>query len=117
MRVWTRAHGAWQNSLNVVANNQEHIERIRMVVEQLHNCTADHATTVYVHEIFEGQTVWKGDVEAYGLIGHPKATRAYAWSEGKGDKERFFAVLAISPVKCAADAVRASIVADAKGTK
>lgn len=100
-----------------MANHQEQIERIRLLVEQLHNCAAHHATTVYVHEIFEGHTVWKGDVEAFGLIGHPKATRANAWSEGKGNKERFFAVLAIPPVKCAADAVRASIVANAKKGK
>jgi len=32
-------------------------------------------------------------------------------------KERFFAVLEIPPVKSAMDAVRASIVADAKGKK
>jgi len=34
---------------------------------------------------------------------------------GQGDKERFFAVLELSPVKSALDAVSASIVADAKG--
>jgi hypothetical protein len=43
--------------------------------------------------------------------------RAYGWSDGTGDKERLFAVLEIPPVKSATDAVRASIVADAKGKK
>jgi hypothetical protein len=46
--------------------------------------------------------------------GHPKATRAYAWSspiEGS-TKRRFFAVLHIGPIKSAVDAVRAAIVAE-----
>jgi hypothetical protein len=98
-----------------VANKQEHIERIQMTVEHLHNCRAVHLATVPVHEVFKGQTVWKGDVESFLLLGHPKAQKAYGWSEGKDDKERFFAVLEIPPVKSALDAVRASIVADAKG--
>ena len=67
-----------------------------------------------VHEVFQGQTVWKGDVEAFDIEGHPKAKKAYGWSEGTGDKERFFAVLELPPVKCALAAVRASIVADSK---
>ena len=59
----------------------------------------------------------KGDVEAFTLLGHPKAQKAHAWSEGQDDKERFFAVLELPPVKSATDAVRASIVADAGGKK
>jgi hypothetical protein len=88
-----------------------------MVVEQLHNCSAVHFSTVPVVELFEGQTVWKGNVEAFTLMGHPKTKRAYGWSEGKGGKERFFAVLEIPPLKSAQDAVKASIVADIKKAK
>ena len=46
--------------------------------------------------------------------GHPRATRAYAWSspiEGS-TKRRFFAVLHIPPVTSAVEAVRAAIVAE-----
>lgn len=100
--------------LNVVANNREHIERIQLAVEQLHHCKANHCATIPVHEVFRGQTVWKGNVEAFALAGHPKASKAYGWTEGNADKERFFAVLELPPVKSAQDAVRASIVADAK---
>jgi hypothetical protein len=100
-----------------VANNKEHLERIRMTVEHLHKCRAMHVATLPVHEVFQGQTVWKGDVEEFALSGHPKAQKAYGWSEGTGDKERFFAVLEIPPLKSAADAVRASIVADVKKRK
>jgi hypothetical protein len=101
----------------IVRNNQEKLERIQMTVEHLHHCTAIHSATVPVHEVFRGQTVWKGDVEAFLILGHRVAQKAYGWSEGHGEKERFFAVLEIPPVKSALDAVRASIVADAKKRK
>ena len=103
--------------MNGVANNQEHIEQVKLALEHLHNCGAIHCATVPVHEVFRGQTVWKGDVEEFTLEGHAKAKKAYGWSEGQGNKERFFAVLELPPVKSALDAVRASIVADAKGRK
>jgi hypothetical protein len=80
----------------------------------------DPFKTVPVHEMFRGETVWKGDVEVYDLTGHPKAKRAYAWShlDGKNDeRERFVAVLEIPPVVSAETAVRVQIVKDAKGTK
>jgi hypothetical protein len=69
-----------------------------------------------VRETFNGQTVWEGVVHVFDLAGHPKATRAYAWSspiEGS-DKRRFFAVLHIGAIKSPADAVRAAIVAEHK---
>jgi hypothetical protein len=33
-----------------------------------------------VHETFQGQTVWAGEVEVFDLVGHPKAKRCYAWA-------------------------------------
>jgi hypothetical protein len=88
-----------------------------MTVEHLHKCSTFHSATMPVHEVFRGQTVRKGDVEAFTLSGHPNAQRADGWSDGAGDKERFFAVLEIPAVKSATDSVRASIVADAEGKK
>lgn len=75
--------------------------------------------TVHVHEKAPtGETVWKGDVEAFAIAGHPKATRAYAWSEATtGTKRRFFAVLGVGPVTSAAKAVQASLLADARGRR
>jgi hypothetical protein len=84
--------------------NEQHIERVKLALEHLHNCGAIHCATVPVHEVFRGQTVWQGDVEVFDLTGHPKAKRAYGWSE-------------TPPIKSAMDAVRASIVADAKKQK
>ena len=67
-----------------------------------------------VKETFESQTVWEGVVHVFDLAGHPKATRAYAWSspiEGS-TKRRFFAVLHIPPITSPLDAVRAAIIAE-----
>jgi hypothetical protein len=58
-------------------------------------------------------------VHVYDLTGHPRATRAYAWSspiEGS-DKRRFFAVLHMGAIKSPADAVRAAIVAEHRSKK
>ncbi len=83
----------------------------------MHGAGATWRETVPVHEMFRGQTAWRGEVEVFDLTGHPKAKRAYAWShqEGKNDQgERFVAVLEIPPVDSAKTAVQASILADAK---
>jgi hypothetical protein len=69
------------------------------------------------YPVFEGQAVREGDVDAFTLMRHPKSKRAYAWSEGKGDNERFFVVLQIPPVESPLDAVRASIAAETKKAK
>jgi hypothetical protein len=87
---------------------------------QLHNCSAAWRESVPVHEVFRGQTVWKGEVEVFDLVGHPKAKRAYGWShpDGKNDQgERFVTVLELPPVTSPITAVRASIVADVKKVK
>jgi hypothetical protein len=103
-----------------VENKQDYIARLQVAVEQLHGCGAVYRATVPVHEVFQGQTVWQGEVEVFDLTGHPKAKRAYGWShrEGKDDQgERFVAVLEIPPVVSPITAVRASIMADAKKRK
>jgi len=67
-----------------------------------------------VKELFEGKTVWEGVVHVFDLEGHPKATRAYAWSspvEGS-DRCRFYAVLHLGGIRSPLDAVRAAIVAE-----
>jgi len=101
--------------LNAAVNKQDYISQVNVAVSQLHNCGATWVKTVPVHEVFEGKTVWQGDVEVFDLYGHPKAKRAYAWSHLDGDKDertRFVAVLEIPPVVSAETAVRVQIVKD-----
>lgn len=69
--------------------------------------------------MFQGKTVWQGDVEVFDLKQHPKAKRAYAWGhlDGAKDEEtRFVAVLELPPINSPETAVRAAIVADGKGS-
>ncbi len=98
-------------------NKQEYLDGLQVAIQELHKCGAVYRQTVPVHEVFRGQTVWRGDVEVFDLTGHPKATRCYAWSHLDGLKDertRFVTVLEIPPVKDAKTAVQASIMADAK---
>ena len=98
----------------------DYLARLQVAVQELHKCGAVYSRTVPVHEVFRGQTVWRGRVEVFDLTGHPKAKRAYAWSHREGAKdegERFVAVLEIPPVKSAKTAVQASIVSDGKPHK
>jgi len=88
-----------------------------MVIRDLHGCASIHVATVPVHEAYQGQTVWRVEVEVFDLRGHAKATRCYAWShldKPDGSEERIIAVLEIPPVVSPETAVRVSIVADAK---
>jgi len=89
-------------------------DRLKQAIESQHGGTATLAQSVPVRETFKGQTVWEGIVHVFDLEGHPKATRAYAWSspiEGS-TKRRFFAVLHMGPIKSPLNAVRAAIVAE-----
>jgi hypothetical protein len=95
--------------------NQEYIERLQMVIRQLYKCEGEHVGTEPVKEVFRGETIWEGDVEVFNVTGHARAKRAYAWSRDPGTPhEKFTAVLEIPPVKSARDAVRMSIVKEAR---
>jgi hypothetical protein len=100
-----------------VANKQDYLARLQVTVSQLHNCGAVWRESVPVQEVFNGKTIWKGEVEVFDLTGHPKAKRAYGWSHPEGDDnkgERFVTVLEIPPVDSPQTAVKISIVADLK---
>jgi hypothetical protein len=85
-------------------------------IERQHGGTATLAQSVPVKETHAGAIVWEGVVHVFDLTGHPRTTRAYAWSspiEGS-DKRRFFAVLHLPPVASPLEVVRAAIVAEQK---
>jgi hypothetical protein len=86
------------------------MKALRVAIKHLHGVDAKWVESVPVHETFKGETVWDGEVQVFYLLGHPTATRAYAWShETDEGKRRFVAVLQAGPVKDAVTAVRASI--------
>jgi hypothetical protein len=103
-----------------VANKQDYLARLQVTVSQLHNCGAVWRESVPVEEIFNGKSIWKGEVEVFDLTGHPKAKRAYGWSHPEGDDnkgERFVTVLEIPPVDSPQTAVKMAIYSDIKKEK
>ena len=98
----------------------DYMGELKNLIRQLHGCEAEHAETVPVREVFQGQTVWEGEVEVFNIRGHPKARRCYAWAhttgeDGKG--KRYVAVLELPPVTSAQTAVRAAIIDEARKQK
>ena len=86
---------------------ESYIEAIRAT----HGCDSQLWDKATVREEFEGETVWEGEVLIFDLLGHPTATRCYAWEV---DAE-VTAVLRVGPVDSPGAAVRASILADSEG--
>lgn len=89
-------------------------DQLKASVEGQHGGKAALVEAVPVKEEWQGKTVWEGIVHVFDLEGHPKATRAYAWSspvEGT-DRRRFYAVLHLGGIRSSLDAVRAAIVAE-----
>jgi hypothetical protein len=92
--------------------------KLKQAILDLHGCGSIHAVSIAVNETFEGKTVWRGVVEIFSLINHPKAKDAYAWSyENDAGEICHVAVLGIPPINSAYDAVRAHIVAEAQKKK
>jgi hypothetical protein len=86
---------------------------LRQAVESQHGGRATLVQSVPVSDAFEGQPAFHGTIAVFDLAGHPKATRAYAWTRELPDgKVRTYAVLHLPPVTSPQDAVRAAIVAE-----
>ena len=92
------------------------MENLKKAIVDLHGCDSDWVESVPVTEAFQGQTVWAGTVQVYDLIGHPMASRCYAWSHAiEGSENRMLVtVLHQPPVESPPAAVRAAIVHENK---
>jgi hypothetical protein len=89
--------------------------KLKKAIFDLHGCNSAHAASISVHETFEGKTVWQGVVEIFSLVNHPKPKHAYAWSyKNDAGEVRHVAVLGVSPINSAYDAVRAYIVSESQ---
>jgi len=84
-------------------------KRLAVVIREIHGCPATHIRSEPVAERFKGETLWDGVVEVFDTVGHPDASRVYAWSylDDTGTA-RHLAVLGVPPVNSAVDAVRAA---------
>jgi hypothetical protein len=88
-------------------NKQDYIARLQTTIQHLHECGATWRESVPVHEVFQGQTVWHGDVEVFDLNGRPKAKRCFGWTYG--EPEEFITILELPPVTDAASAVKVGV--------
>jgi hypothetical protein len=90
-----------------------YIEELREVIRRLHGVESQHVESVPVKETFQGRTVWEGAVEVFELIGHPKASKIYAWAHDTEDPKhprRHVTVLHMDSVTSPILAVRAAII-------
>ena len=89
-----------------------YIDELADVIRKLHGSEATHVETVPIKEMFQGQTVWEGEVEVFDLEDHPKANRVYAWAHETDElgSPRTVTVLHVPPITSPRKAVQASIV-------
>jgi len=98
-----------------MVSSAEYIDRLHTVVSRLHRCGSVHRNTVPVQLANGDEILWKGEVEVFDLLGHPKAKRCFAWayrtarSDKSGDTERAIAILDIPPIDSPQAAVRAAL--------
>ncbi len=98
-----------------MANKADYIARLQLTIQHLHKCGAVHRESVPVHEVFQGKTVWQGDVEVFDLTGHSKAKRCYGWSYG--EPEEFITILELPPVTDAQSAVKVGVAYQVKRSR
>ncbi len=77
-------------------------------IRETHGALSQLLRREHVHETFEGETVWEGEVLVFGLLDHPSSSKCYAW-EVDG---QVTTVLHTGPVNSPVAAVRASILAE-----
>ena len=94
-----------------------YIEELQNAIRQLYGAESTYVDTVPVKEVFQGETVWDGEVEVFDLSDYPGADRVYAWAYDTDDSEhprRQVTVLHIPPATSPEKAVKASIISDYK---
>ena len=84
---------------------------LREAILHLHGVASHFVESVPVHETWQGETVWRGEVSVFNLVPGGPATRCYAWSYAtEGTKRQFVAVLHAKGIDSPVAAVRAYIV-------
>jgi hypothetical protein len=92
----------------------DYIALLQLAFKRLHGCKATHVKTVPIIERWKSKTVWEGEVEVFDLMGHPMASRGYAWAHDKEKGSDPVAVLELPPITSPLTAVKAAIVGLAK---
>jgi hypothetical protein len=95
--------------------SNDYISRLQDAIRRINGCESRYLETVTISESFQGfqeKALWEGEVVVFEIFGHPKATRAYAWScISANEKTRYVVVLNIPPVVSPQTGVQAAIAA------
>lgn len=86
------------------------IEQLKKLIEQEYGTTAKHVETVAVHETFQGETIWDGEVEVFEVPEFPNADRVFAWAFDDDNGEQQVTVAQIPPATTPENAVKAYLV-------
>ena len=70
-----------------------HIDLLKAAIQAKHFCRARHLDSVPVTEQVDGQVVWNGTVEVFGLDGHEECHLCYAWMEKTSEIEQRFIII------------------------
>lgn len=98
----------------------DYIAELQAAILNLHGCSSTYVETVPVTEVFQGETVWQGEVEVFDIRGHPKAKRAYAWGHATGEEDqarRYKTVLELPPVDSPQTAVKVAVASEIKNAR
>lgn len=92
-----------------------YIEELQEAIRHRYHVEPIYVETVPVHEQFQGQTVWEGEVEVFDIPEFTDANRVYAWAyetDQVDEPKRTVTVLHVPPVTSPELAVRAAIIKD-----
>lgn len=88
--------------------NELPIPEFEKAILATHGAKAKLESRSAVRELFQGETVWEGEVLIFVFDGHPTAPKCYAWSVDG----RVTAVLHDGPIDSPEAAVRAAIASE-----
>lgn len=85
--------------------NEISLDDFRHAIREKYGSESEFVGRERVHEQFDEESVWEGEVLVFKLLDDPAVTHCYAWEEDG----RVIAVLHAGPITSAVKAVRKSI--------
>ena len=84
------------------------LEDVQNAIRQTYGCDAELVGREHIHEQFDGEPAWEGEVLVFQLPNHPTAKHCYAWEKDG----RVVLVLHAGHVTSPVRAVRASLLGE-----
>lgn len=97
-----------------MSKHKDYWDKLQAAILINHKCKSAFRKTVFVSEKTPaGETLWKGDIEVFDIIGHPEADTCYAWQQvDDGDVIKIFTILGNQFVYSANKAVQMALFTD-----